>query len=798
MSFAVCLTGWLALMTSIPGIETMPDGVFIECEEFTLAGKWQHDNGNYAGYSGQGYIIEKASSDIAGYAPTKDVTLPRSGRYHVWVRACLGGTPAKIMYDREFSVEVNGTMLDATHRGIAGNGFQWELCGRLDVGANCSARIRLHDRGRSPAIIDCLLLTQDDQFKPTDWIGNSHRPGMSIPFQPPKTIVKDAKPYQLTKAPEEHIEILNDSGSYLVNMGGTLDEFNTVQYLDTYSSYKRLSCKFQPNRYVLIENVGTHDVMNPRLIINGRRNWFSVKDMLDGILKPRMNDAEKAMAIWRFTSSIEVQCHENNRRVGPLYPDSRSHPSRNTFCERANPVKAVNCYYCSGCQLSASNCVVLMHQAGLTARAVWKCPQGQFENHCVVEAWHDGAWHLYDPEAKSFYLESDNTTVASYETLHNQPELAARTHIRGFTSPPTTTTSHAKGYRQYFPPSAMPVEQDWVSTMAMRLRPGETFIWRWKDDDKFRCGLNPRNRNYPPYRLANGKLIYKPDLSKPISLNGILSANNIKSTIEDGKQPKLHPITPHDPASVIYKLSTPYPIVGGVVGGTFYRKNANDRCKIYLSIANSDWHEVWSADKTGHFRQYVSLDDVMGFKTGPARYTCYVKYEFATGSEVTDVGIDAVYMELDVQMSASALPSLSVGSNNVVYCDETTEDRKVRIVHGWEESSATHPPHSPVRPVSPVNGTSVTLESLAKLVWEPAKDPDSQPIVNYHVQVSTRKDVLYPLSPNFDRLTFSGEPEWESPQGWFVRGRTYYWRVRATDQWGASSDWSDVWQFTIR
>jgi hypothetical protein len=439
-----------------------------------------------------------------------------------------------------------------------------------------------------------------------------------------------------------------------------------------------------------------------------------------------------------------------------------------------------------------------MRRAGLTARAVWMCPQGQFENHCVVEAWHDGAWHLYDPEARSFYLESDNTTVASYETLHRQPELVARTHRRGFASSSPAARSEGKRYQQYYPPSVMPVEEDWVSTMAMTLRPGERFIWRWKDDGKFRCGLNPRNRNNPPYRLANGKLIYKSDLNKPYSMNGILSANNIKSTIEDGKHPKLHPITPHDPASVIYKVSTPYPIVGGVVGGTFYRKNANDSCKIYLSIANSDWHEVWSATETGNFSQYVSLDNVMGFKTGPARYTCYIKYEFSAGSGITDVGINAVYMELDVQMSASALPSLSVGSNHVVYRDETTKTRKVRIVHGWEENSATHPPHSTTRPVSPGDGTSVAIESLAKLVWEAAEDPDSQPIVNYHVQVSPREDMHYPLSPNFDRLTFSDKPEWEIPQGWFVPGRTYYWRVRATDRWGASSDWSDVWQFTVQ
>ena len=67
-----------------------------------------------------------------------------------------------------------------------------------------------------------------------------------------------------------------------------------------------------------------------------------------------MTDAEKAMAVWKHAAGNEVQCHENNRRVGPFYPEDQSHPWRNTFKERGDPVRAANCYYCSGCQLSPS------------------------------------------------------------------------------------------------------------------------------------------------------------------------------------------------------------------------------------------------------------------------------------------------------------------------------------------------------------------------------------------------------------------------------------------------------------
>ena len=142
--------------------------------------------------------------------------------------------------------------------------------------------------------------------------------------------------------------------------------------------------------------------------------------------------------------------------------------------------------------------------------------------------------------------------------------------------------------------------------MAMTLRPGEKFIRRWDHLGKFRCGQNPRNRNYLPYRLANGKLIYRPDLHEADFRKWILSEDNIKTTLEDGKPPLVHPQIAGDEAFISYRLKTAYPIVGGVVGGRFHRKTNHDSCKIYLSIADSDWTQVWSADETGELERYFA------------------------------------------------------------------------------------------------------------------------------------------------------------------------------------------------
>ncbi len=621
-------------------------------------------------------------------------------------------------------------------------------------------------------------------------------------------------PWRLVRAARQHVEDVSTAPhTYQINMGGTLDEFNTASYPPTYSGSMRLESKFQPNEYVVIENTGDVDVINPRLVINGRRDWFSADTILAGILTPGMTDAEKAMAIWRFTASFEVQAHDNNRRVGPPYPAvgietdnaETSHPSRNTFQERANPVKAANAYYCSGCSLSAANFVVLCRHAGLVARAVWMSALDTFRNHCVGEVWYDGGWHLFDPERRAFFLERDNTTVASYETLHKDPDVESRTHNAGFAS--KGMKPHAGEYRRYYPPHIMPVEQ-WLSTMAMTLRPGERFVWRWANDGKYRYGYNVRKKSHlPPYHLANGKLIYRPRLSGAAYQRGIVSEHNLAASTRQGGRVRLHPQVVKapelknpakpPPGFVIYKVTSPYPIVGGLVGGRFFRKTEADTCRASVSVHDSDWTQVWSADRTGDVEAYTAVDAVMDPKATPAIYDYYVKFEVQATGSPTDAWMTDLYLETDVQMAETALPALSVDGNELLYRDESKPGRRVRITHGWKESSATRPPRAPSRPVSPVDAAEVTLEALKRLAWQAAVDPDGEGIADHHVQVSPRADMLHPVSPNFDRLTFSGEAAWDLPQDWLVRGRTYYWRVRARDQWGAWSPWSAVWRLKV-
>ena len=775
-------------------LERMPAGVLIECEELMLTPDWRVSQGPQTGYSGPGYLTGRVSPAYARSSATGRWAVPCAGEYHVWVRAYMGGNPETPMHDRALAVQINDTLLETTHLGRVGNGFVWELAGSLALKDH--AEVRLHDRGRSPVIADCLLLTDDASFRPPGWTGNARPTDFSTQR---RTVAPDSllpvEPYAIGRAACEQTEtITSGETNYTIELGGTLDGFNTADYPATYGSSRRLQSRFEPNEYLVIENVGETEVINPRIIVNGRRNWYSVEDILAGILRPGMTDAEKAMAIWSHAASYEVQCHENNRRVGPYYPDEASHPSRNTFRERGNPVVAANCYYCSGCQLSATNFVVLCRNAGLAARAVWMSGLDEFENHCVGEAWHDGSWHLYDPEARAFFLRRDNRTIASYRDLHEDPALVDRTLLGGFAR--EGGQGSGKNYGKYYPPHVMPVDKSWVSTMSLTLRPGEQLVRRWDHCSKFRCGANPRNRGTLPYQLANGKWIYRPVLTPQQFWRDIVSEHNIEVTAADGGTWLVHPAVAGTPALIVYKIRCPYPIVGGVVGGAFFRKTTRDSCRVSLSVHDSDWLTVWSAVPVGTSRRFVSIDPLLLPKPTPAIRELYVKIELQSAAEPTDAHLTKLCFEADLQMAATSLPALSVGTNQVVYRDDSSGPRRVQIRHGWRESSATRPPSPPAVPKQPADGASVPASSLTVLTWKPADDPDGEGISAYHIQVSPRADFLQPVAPNFDCLIRSAEPCWKVPADWLAPGQ-YYWRVRARDRWGAWSHWGPTWRFSL-
>ena len=86
---------------------------------------------------------------------------------------------------------------------------------------------------------------------------------------------------------------------YAVEMGGTMDGENTR----TPIGYGVWSQAFEPNISLRMENVGEVDVVNPWILVNGKRNWRTVEDVVAEAISGRKTEKEKAVGELRGESA---------------------------------------------------------------------------------------------------------------------------------------------------------------------------------------------------------------------------------------------------------------------------------------------------------------------------------------------------------------------------------------------------------------------------------------------------------------------------------------------------------------
>ena len=90
-------------------------------------------------------------------------------------------------------------------------------------------------------------------------------------------------------AMEHTEEITTGTHSYNVEVGGTLDGANTRDQIG-YSPYNQ---GFEPNLSGRMENVGSDKIKNPWSVVNGKRDWRSLDQILKGILEKGMSEGSK-------------------------------------------------------------------------------------------------------------------------------------------------------------------------------------------------------------------------------------------------------------------------------------------------------------------------------------------------------------------------------------------------------------------------------------------------------------------------------------------------------------------------
>ena len=406
------------------------------------------------------------------------------------------------------------------------------------------------------------------------------------------------------------------------------------------------------NRSITLRNLGSEIIVNPRLIVNHQKNWFTLDTMLDEIIRDEMSDRERALALWRFVV------------------DHRHHgePMHKTF-ELHDPVRYLNLYGFGYCDDSAKTLAVMAEKAGLKAR-VWG-----LQGHVVTELYYDGSWHLFDPDGEVYYLADDGVTIAGLELLEQRPDLIRKQP--GVYPDIEATVGYYTSTENNQLADAFRAEPAANHTMGYSLRPGESLTRSWDNKGLYFSS----SRLQEPATYGNGRFVFEPVLQHQLYKKGAESATGLKLQSIDGAV-GLTTNRNDQPGILSYRFDSPYPFLTATLR---LKGRIADGGKISVEFSEDgeQWQLVRAFESSGEVKDNLSLHGYFRNGYGSPLFSYWIRLTLLSGrSAVTS--LSSIRYSSDIQLAPHALPTLRQGSNSVRYQDDNRAGRAIEALFQYD------------------------------------------------------------------------------------------------------------------
>ena len=536
---------------------------------------------------------------------------------------------------------------------------------------------------------------------------------------------------------------------------------------------------------VRIKNEGMHDIVNPRLSINGFRMPLTTRELMGDLTQNASDAVDRILrvfyALTRYASSMDMPAGV------PVYPLGFFLNYGYGYC---------------------FNKVLVQAQLWEVMKYPWRSAKPMNHSTAEVKNPKNGRAILLDPEFIAFYLRHDNRTIASANDIREDPMLVLRsTHERNYNRSPwqegdplTDMWGSSEKMAALYGTAA---DDPWDASArgphlnehySIRLRPGESYGWH-SDRARYHGSL----REHEATRRISRQLVWETDLdlSKPHH-RWFLMKKGDRNTDAAGHAT----LDERQSWEIPYHLL--FPLLGMSMKIDPVSGNPGQSDSPLLNIALKTAAKTVDADVplsklTGHF---YSLDALLQKLPYPLKEVKVLVSLKSPGSrEGKSIQIKGLQIRWFCQSTTYACPSLRAGENRLVYTDESKE-RDVRI-DIEAKPAASGLPHLAEGDFSPAGAREVA-ENALRFVWPAASGKAS--VAGYQWQLSAYLDMRYPLSPTFERLVNGaflrredGKEIFELPwRGMLPVGQELYWRVRPYDQNNLAGNWSPVQAFKVR